>query len=167
DPDVMLIGEIRDKETAATAVTASTTGHLVLSTLHTNTAIGAVSRLNDLGIRPTLIADSLIGVLSQRLVRKVCANCRVAYRPAAWEKAYFNDPGLDKLYKGKGCEVCGETGYFGRTLIYEIFKVNKELSRLIEKEADLSVLAAKAAQNGYVDIFDITAKKVKMGVTAS
>ena len=97
DPDVILVGEIRDQETASTAVTASTTGHMVLSTLHTNSAIGAISRLRDLGVRPFLIADSLVGVLSQRLVRKACNACKESYSPPELEKEYLKD-----LYKNKG-----------------------------------------------------------------
>jgi general secretion pathway protein E/type IV pilus assembly protein PilB len=168
DPDVILVGEIRDAETAATAVTASTTGHLVLSTLHSNSALGAIPRLRDLGIRPFLIADSLLGVVSQRLVRKICNHCKVAYRPAEWEKRYLKDDTLDRLYRGKGCEVCNHTGYFGRTLVYELLTVDRELALMIEQEADVHRLAAKAKSGGgYVNIFDITAQKVASGVTTT
>ena len=167
DPDVILVGEIRDAETAATAVTASTTGHLVLSTLHANSALGAIPRLRDLGIRPFLIADSLIGVVSQRLVRKICTHCKTAYRPSEWEKRYLKNDGLEKLYRGKGCEVCNHSGYFGRTLVYEILTVDRELALMIEQEVDLHQLAAKSKQGGYIDIFDITAKKVISGVTTT
>ena len=167
DPDVILVGEIRDQETAATAVTASTTGHLVLSTLHTNNAMGVIPRLKDLGIRPFLIADSLIGVVNQRLVRKLCGACRQAYRPSDREKAYLNDASIDELYKGRGCEVCNGTGYFGRTLVYEILAVDRNLAILIEQEADMSELFAKAKEHGHVDIFDVTAAKVKKGITTT
>ncbi|MCJ8502139.1 GspE/PulE family protein [Desulfatitalea alkaliphila] len=165
DPDVMLVGEIRDKDTAATAVTASTTGHLVLSTLHSNSAIGAIPRLRDLGIRPFLIADSLIGVVSQRLVRKVCEACKTAYAPSAREKRYLQQPRLDKLYKGKGCEVCGGSGYFGRTLVYELLTVDPGLAEMIDNDAETSMIKQRASSNGYVDIFDVTARKVTQGVT--
>jgi type II secretory ATPase GspE/PulE/Tfp pilus assembly ATPase PilB-like protein len=167
DPDVILVGEIRDAETAATAVTASTTGHLVLSTLHANSALGAIPRLRDLGIRPFLIADSLIGVVSQRLVRKICAHCRIAYHPSAWEKRYLRNDGVEKLYRGKGCEVCNHTGYFGRTLVYELLTVDRELALMIEQEVDVHRLSAQSKQSGYVDIFDITAKKVLAGITTT
>ena len=136
DPDVMLVGEIRDRDTAATAVTASTTGHLVLSTLHSNSAIGAIPRLRDLDIRPFLIADSLIGVVSQRLVRKLCTNCKVQYHPEDWEKKYLKDDHLDVLYRGEGCDVCGGSGYFGRTLVYELLTVDQKLAQLIDKDAE-------------------------------
>jgi general secretion pathway protein E/type IV pilus assembly protein PilB len=167
DPDVILVGEIRDAETAATAVTASTTGHLVLSTLHTNNALGAIPRLRDLGIRPFLIADSLIAVVSQRLVRKVCLNCRTAYKPDIWERAYLQDDGITELYRGTGCEVCAGSGYFGRTLVYELLTVNQQLARLIEQEADIHELLEHIGKDNYVDIFDITVRKVKEGVTTT
>jgi general secretion pathway protein E/type IV pilus assembly protein PilB len=159
DPDVILVGEIRDAETAATAVTASTTGHLVLSTLHTNSALGAIPRLRDLGVRPFLIADSLVGVVSQRLVRKICTNCRVAYAPQPWEQAYLKQDDISQLYKGSGCQVCNQTGYFGRTLVYEMLTVDRELALMIEQEADINTLTDKARTSGYVDIFDITVKR--------
>lgn len=165
DPDVILVGEIRDLETAATAITASSTGHLVLSTLHTNSAVGAIPRLRDLGVRPFLIADSLIGVVSQRLVRKICSSCKEAYAPSEWEKTYLKDSSVAELYRGKGCDVCGGSGYFGRTLVYELLSVDKNLSRLIDQEADLSIITEKAKESGFVDIFDVTVAKVKQGVT--
>jgi type II secretory ATPase GspE/PulE/Tfp pilus assembly ATPase PilB-like protein len=167
DPDVILVGEIRDAETAGTALTASTTGHLVLSTLHTNSALGAIPRLRDLGIRPFLIADSLIGVVSQRLVRKICVHCKTAYSPSNWEKTYLKTSEIGQLYKGKGCEVCNGTGYFGRTLVYELFTVNRELALLIEQGVDVSQLALNAKENGYIDIFDITVQKVLAGITTT
>ncbi|MEJ2642183.1 MAG: GspE/PulE family protein [Desulfosarcinaceae bacterium] len=167
DPDVILVGEVRDAETAATAVTASTTGHLVLSTMHTNSALGAIPRLRDLGVRPYLVADSLIGVVSQRLVRKICNNCREPYVPSEREKHYLGDAAIDTLYRGTGCDVCGGTGYFGRTLVYELVTVGRELALLVEQEADLSTLLEVARQSGYVDMFDITVQKVKSGVTTA
>jgi type II secretory ATPase GspE/PulE/Tfp pilus assembly ATPase PilB-like protein len=167
DPDAILVGEIRDAETAATALTASTTGHLVLSTLHANSALGAIPRLRDLGIRPFLIADSLIGVVSQRLVRKICIHCKRSYEPEAWELAYLKKPDITELYKGTGCDVCNQSGYFGRTLVYELFTANRELTLMIEKGADINQLALKSKENGYVDIFDITTQKVLSGITTT
>jgi general secretion pathway protein E/type IV pilus assembly protein PilB len=167
DPDVILVGEIRDAETAATAVTASTTGHLVLSTLHANSALGAIPRLRDLGIRPFLIADSLIGVVSQRLVRKICSHCKTAYAPLDWERAYLGNGEITKLYRGTGCTLCNNTGYFGRTLVYELLTVDRELALMIEQEADVHQLSAKSKESGYVDIFDITSQKVMAGVTTT
>ncbi len=167
DPDVILLGEIRDAETASTAITASTTGHLVLSTMHTNSAVGAIPRLRDLGIKPYLIADSLIGVVSQRLVRKICNACKESYTPSEWEKTYLKDSSIRELYKGRGCDVCNGTGYFGRTLVYELLNVDRDMSLLIEKEADLSLISEKAKDAGFVDIFDITVDKVKQGIATS
>jgi general secretion pathway protein E/type IV pilus assembly protein PilB len=167
DPDVILVGEIRDKETAATAVTASTTGHLVLSTMHTNSALGAIPRLRDLGIRPFLIADSLIGVVSQRLVRKICVACKEPYEPRRWEKAYLKDEGIKTLYKGRGCDVCEQSGYFGQTLVYELLTVDQKLARMVDLDAQMSQIQAHAAANGFVDIFDITTRKVKLGITTT
>jgi len=167
DPDVILLGEIRDAETASTAITASTTGHLVLSTMHTNSAVGAIPRLKDLGIKPYLIADSLIGVVSQRLVRKICNACKESYTPSEWEKTYLKDSSIGELYKGRGCDVCNGAGYFGRTLVYELLNIDRDMSLLIEKEADLSLIFEKAKDAGFVDIFDITADKVKQGIATS
>jgi general secretion pathway protein E/type IV pilus assembly protein PilB len=167
DPDIILVGEIRDADTAATAVAASATGHMVLSTLHANNAVGAIPRLRDLGVKSFLIADSLIGVVSQRLVRRICNNCKEAYIPGEWEKVYLRDPSVAKLYKGRGCDVCHGTGYFGRTLVYDLLSVDKELAQLIAQEADLNVIADKAKKSGFVDIFDVTVAKVKQGITTA
>ncbi|MDY6878698.1 MAG: GspE/PulE family protein [Desulfatiglans sp.] len=167
DPDVILVGEIRDSETASTAVTASSTGHLVLSTLHTNSSVGAIPRLRDLGVRSFLIADSLIGVVSQRLVRKICNACKEAYIPSDSEKAYLKDSSPYELYRGKGCAVCNGSGYFGRTLVYELLTVDKDLSRLIDQEAELGMILEKASQNGFVNMFDVTVQKVKEGITSA
>ncbi|HDG97317.1 MAG TPA: type II/IV secretion system protein, partial [Desulfobacterales bacterium] len=167
DPDVILVGEIRDAETASTAVAASTTGHLVLSTMHSNSAIGAIPRLRDLGVRSFLISDSLLGVVSQRLVRKICQNCKESYQPENWEKDYLKDDSITELFRGEGCEVCGGTGYFGRTLIYEILIVNSEIAELIGQEADLTRVAGAAKESGFKDIFQVTAAKVKQGITTT
>jgi general secretion pathway protein E len=134
DPDVILVGEIRDFETAEIAVQASLTGHLVLSTLHTNTAIGAVTRLVDMGIEPFLIASSLLGVLSQRLVRRLCDNCKQATQPTEAERELLGLGASGReveLYRAIGCELCGFTGYRGRTGIFELFKIDNALRTMI------------------------------------
>jgi type II secretory ATPase GspE/PulE/Tfp pilus assembly ATPase PilB-like protein len=161
------VGEIRDSETAATAVTAATTGHLVLSTMHTNSAVGTIPRLMDLGIRPFLIADSLVGVVSQRLVRKICHGCKTSYVPSETEKAYLQDPDIKELFRGEGCEICSGTGYFDRTLIYELLTIDQKLSQLIEKGDELSVVTQTAKASGFEDIFEVTRNKVKQGVTTT
>ncbi|MBU1345021.1 MAG: Flp pilus assembly complex ATPase component TadA [Proteobacteria bacterium] len=166
DPDVILVGEIRDPETAGTAISASSTGHLVLSTLHTNSAIGAIPRLRDLGIKPYMISDSLIGVVSQRLIRRICRTCKEEYTPEQWELEYLKDPTIDRLYRGKGCNLCNNSGYFGRTLVYEFLAIDSELSLMIEAENGLNDITAKAKDKGFKDIFDVTAQKTKMGITS-
>ncbi|NOX35445.1 MAG: type II/IV secretion system protein [Deltaproteobacteria bacterium] len=166
DPDVILVGEIRDAETAGTAISASSTGHLVLSTLHTNSAIGAIPRLRDLGIKPYMISDSLIGVVSQRLIRRICRSCKEEYTPEQWELEYLKDPTIDKLYRGKGCDLCNNSGYFGRTLVYEFLSLDSELSLMIEAEEGLNEVTRAAKDKGFRDIFDVTAQKTKMGITS-
>ncbi|WP_298147493.1 type II secretion system ATPase GspE [uncultured Acinetobacter sp.] len=138
DPDVVMVGEIRDLETAEIAVQASLTGHLVLSTLHTNTAIGAVTRLKDMGIEPFLLSSSLIGVIAQRLVRTLCQQC-MTWQPAdEFEQQIFtqlNTQALTELPHPRGCEHCGHTGFQGRTAIYEIVPVDDHMRRLIHGNA--------------------------------
>ncbi|MFH1077057.1 MAG: GspE/PulE family protein [Pseudomonadota bacterium] len=165
DPDIILVGEIRDPATAATAVSAATTGHLVLSTLHTNTAIGAIPRLNDLGIKHYMISDSLLGTVSQRLIRRICSNCKEEYVPSEQEKKYIRDMDVKKLWRGKGCDTCSKTGYLGRTLIYEIFTIDRELSEMIAHESDVPSILKTAKSKGFEDVFDVAIKKIKMGVT--
>ncbi len=165
DPDVILVGEIRDQETAGTAISASSTGHLVLSTLHTNSAIGSISRLKDLGVNSFLIADSLLGIVSQRLVRKICPNCKEGYKPGNEEKEYLGDMNIEVLFRGTSCEVCGGTGYLGRTLIYEILKVDKNMAVMIDKNEPLDAITGYAVKHGFHDIFSICCRKVIEGVT--
>ena len=166
DPDVILVGEIRDAETASAAISASSTGHLVLSTLHTNSAIGAIPRLKDLGIKPYMISDSLIGVVSQRLIRKICRSCKEEYTPLPWEREYLRDPSIETLYRGKGCNLCNKSGYFGRTLVYEFLSIDSELSSMIDSKSGLNEITDKAKEKGFQDLFDITARKTKAGITS-
>jgi general secretion pathway protein E len=136
DPDVIMIGEIRDLETAQIAVQASLTGHLVLATLHTNDAAGAVTRLVDMGIEPFLLASTLLGVLAQRLIRRVCPQCRRAHTPDAAERTAFNGtPVPPALYTAVGCPQCNWTGYQGRTGIYELLTLDDEVRRLVHDGA--------------------------------
>ncbi len=166
DPDVILVGEIRDEETASAAISASSTGHMVLSTLHTNSALGAVPRLRDLGVKPYLISDSLIGVVSQRLIRRICNSCKEEYLPEQWERDYLKDPDLRKLYRGKGCNLCNNSGYFGRTVVYEFLRIDSELAVMIGADEKLNDIAAAAREKGFQDIVAVTAEKVKMGITS-
>ncbi len=151
DPEVIMVGEVRDEETAEIAFRAAQTGHLLLSTLHTNTAAAAVTRLRDLKIDPNLIASCLLGVVGQRLVRQVCSECRAEYLPSdELLKEFF--PGATprlRFYKGKGCDRCHFTGYHGRTAIVELWVPNEEDIILIAKDAPFDELRASAARNTY------------------
>ncbi len=146
DPDVVMIGEIRDVETAETAVQASLTGHLVLSTLHTNTAVGAITRLDDMGVEPFLLSSTLVGLLAQRLVRLLCPECRKPYSPDANERQLFNfDAKADiTLYHPAGCAQCNHSGYRGRTGIYELIAIDEQMRHFIHdrtSEQDLTAYA--------------------------
>ncbi|MDB6062869.1 MAG: type secretion system protein GspE [Verrucomicrobiaceae bacterium] len=133
DPDVVMVGEIRDRETAEIAVQASLTGHLVLSTLHTNSAVGAITRLRDMGIEPFLLASSLIGVLAQRLVRVLCPHCKELRKPGPMEETFLGLNGAT-IYQAKGCPQCNNTGYKGRTGIYELIAVDETVRNMIHAQ---------------------------------
>ncbi len=152
DPDVIMVGEIRDQETARIAVQASLTGHLVLSTLHTNDAASAVTRLMDMGVEPYLITSTVRAVLAQRLVRRICPSCKKAYKPDVKELAGLQMKASDLkggvLYRGEGCDECVGTGYRGRMGIYELFMMNTEIQRAIIKGADSDVLKELAIKSG-------------------
>lgn len=142
DPDVVMVGEIRDLETAEIAVQASLTGHLVFSTLHTNTAIGAVNRLRDMGVEPFLLSSSLIATLSQRLVRKLCNECKTPYQALESEKVLLEQPVEQSLtlYHPKGCSVCNHTGYSGRKGVYELIEIDDNLRTMIhERESEMQM----------------------------
>ncbi len=149
DPDVVMIGEIRDLETAEIAVQASLTGHLVMSTLHTNTAVGAITRLRDMGIEPFLISSSLLGVLAQRLVRTLCKECKAPYQADDEQKKLFSLLPADDLvlYKPNGCEHCNGKGYRGRTGIHELLIVNEKVQELIHKEAGEQEIEKEVRKN--------------------
>ncbi len=166
DPDVILVGEIRDQETASMAIKASMTGHLVLSTLHTNTAIGAVPRLMDLGVSPYLIEDALIGVLAQRLVRKNCTSCMADVETTEYERAWLGKD-VPFLMRGTGCARCDETGYSGRTVISELFLPNDDLAPLLRDGASLPELARAARAAGFTDMVEEGRRKVIAGLTTA
>jgi len=172
DPDVMLVGEIRDKETAELAVRASITGHLVLSTLHTNDAVGTIPRLEDLGIEPYLIGSGLLCVIAQRLVRKLCSNCKVpkAVTPEELEAMGISKQLLERypnftLYDAIGCENCRGSGYKGREAIIEILEVNEDIESLIVKQASTHEILHKARENGMSSIKEDGYMKVLQGIT--
>ncbi len=167
DPDIMMIGEIRDLDTAATAIHAALTGHLVFSTLHTNNAAGAVVRLIDMGIEPFLVASALRGVVAQRLVRRICPHCKTAYTAASEERAFVNadlQAGLT-LYKGTGCDKCRGTGYLGRMAVQEVLPVVPELKSYILKETQEQALFNEAEKSGAVSMREDGIKKVLQGHT--
>jgi general secretion pathway protein E len=166
DPDVVMVGEIRDLETAEIAVQASLTGHLVLSTLHTNSAVGAVTRLHDMGIEPFLLSSSLLGVIAQRLVRVLCVACREAKVADAAECALLGvDPGqAPTIHHARGCPACNQLGYRGRTGIYEVIAVDDEMRRLIHNNASEQELENHARRDGPSIRFD-GIRNVLSGVT--
>lgn len=152
DPDVISVGEIRDGETGAIAIRAAITGHLVLSTLHTNDAVSAIDRLVDIGVEPYLISSALRGVISQRLVRKVCPHCKKAYRPEAEELAMLGLPedANVQFYRGEGCQECYHTGYKGRRAVFEIFMLNGRIRRMVTEGAKYDALLRAAVETNFV-----------------
>ncbi|WP_047045873.1 type II secretion system ATPase GspE [Vibrio mexicanus] len=167
DPDVVMVGEIRDLETAQIGVQASLTGHLVMSTLHTNTAVGAITRLRDMGIEPFLISSSLLGVLAQRLVRTLCSDCKQSYQADNEQKRWF---GVDSdeeltLYKAVGCEKCNHKGYRGRTGIHELLLVDETVQELIHSEAGEQAIE-KSIRANTPSIRADGLHKVRQGITS-
>ncbi|KAA3606728.1 MAG: type II/IV secretion system protein [Planctomycetota bacterium] len=164
DPDVILVGEIRDHETASMAIKASMTGHLVFSTLHTNSALGAIPRLTDLGIEPYLVEDALIGVLAQRLVRRICSTCAEPVEPTPHELEFLlGDPG--QMKKGKGCQHCGDSGYRGRAALSELFLPDESMAEVLRQGADLVELRRLAEASGFKDMNYDGRLKVQAGIT--
>jgi len=167
DPDVIMVGEIRDLETADIAIQAALTGHLVFSTLHTNDSAGALTRLIDMGIEPFLVSSSVIGVIAQRLVRLICPHCKVEYVPPEPVLKSLNlDPTKkEKFYRGKGCEKCKGTGYSGRKGIFEVLVVNEEIRKLIVSKAPASVIKQVAINSGMTTLMADGLNKVREGLT--
>ncbi len=169
DPDVILIGEIRDTETAEIAIQASLTGHLVFSTLHTNDAPSAMTRLIDMGVEPFLISTSVRAVLAQRLVRRICPSCRAPYRPGPDEIARLEiapgDLPEGTLFRGTGCAACLETGYKGRQGIYELFVLDDEIAHLVNTREDASALREAGRRKGMKTLMDDGRRKVLEGAT--
>ncbi|MFX0197953.1 MAG: GspE/PulE family protein [Candidatus Hodarchaeota archaeon] len=170
DPDVILIGEIRDKETAEIAVQAALTGHLVLASIHANDAIGMLFRLLDLGIDPFLISSTLIGLIAQRMVRRVCNYCRVSREPSEEEQATYSEYMKEKVpavCEGKGCTVCANTGYYGRTGVFEIVYVNEEIrSKMLKRDFDAAEMKEIALKQGIATMGHDGMIKVKDGTTS-
>jgi general secretion pathway protein E len=167
DPDVIMVGEIRDLETATMAIQSSLTGHLVFSTLHTNDAATAVTRLLDLGIEPYLASSSLVGVLAQRLVRRVCPACAVAYEPSEEDLQWLNiePPRANRLRRGTGCTQCRHTGYRGRLGAFELLVLDENLRRLITARATASELKAATVAAGMRTLRQDGIRQILAGVT--
>jgi general secretion pathway protein E len=169
DPDVILVGEIRDAETAEIAIQSALTGHLVFSTLHTNDAASSVTRLVDMGIEPFLVASVIRAILAQRLIRVICPECKEGYIP---EAEALREIGIvpsqlerNMVYQGKGCPACSETGYRGRTGIYEMLIVSEAIRHLIMKKADSTTICQKAIEEGMKTLREDGAQKVMAGIT--
>jgi type II secretory ATPase GspE/PulE/Tfp pilus assembly ATPase PilB-like protein len=176
DPDVMLLGEIRDEETARIAVRASITGHLVLSTLHTNDAVTSIPRLLDFNIDRFLLSSSLLAVIAQRLVRKLCNNCKEEYSVSeeeleqitlsGYEKRLGNNLSIKRACRAKGCSICNHTGYLGRTVVGEIMVVNDEIKEMISEGAPLNRLKEAALRNGMIPLKISALRKVAQNLTS-
>ena len=168
DPDKIMIGEIRDQETLEIAIKAALTGHMVISTLHTNDSISAIPRMADMGIEHYLISGALVAIQAQRLVRKICVHCKVEDELSAsvLEEIHDSVPDGTVFYKGKGCRECGGTGYMGREMICEVLNISEELSSLIAKGASKEQLLAQAKEEGFIPIFQNGLQKAIDGITS-
>jgi len=169
DPDVILVGEVRDEETAEMAFRAAMTGHQVYSTLHTNSAIGALPRLRDIGIIPEIMAGNIIGVIAQRLVRKLCSHCKVGYKPDKQEMSMLSNreeivPG--EIYKAKGCTVCEQSGYKGRFAMLEILKMNSDLDDLLAHGATTKEIRDAAYKQGFFTLAEDGVRHIISGITS-
>ena len=175
DPNVIFVGEIRDKETAGIAVNAALTGHLVLSTVHTNDAATTLPRLTDMDIEPFLVASTINVIIAQRLIRKICEMCKTSVNiaqtdltkniPAETIRQHFGSDKEIRIYKGAGCKVCHNTGYSGRIGIFEVLEVSKEIKKLILERSDSDVITAKAVEEGMSTMLDDGLEKVKKSLT--
>lgn len=169
DPDIIMVGEIRDSETAEIVVRASLTGHLVLSTIHTNDSISTITRLIDMKVEPFLVAASLSGIISQRLIRKVCRDCAEVQPATEREKELFAERGIEieTITRGRGCGVCGQTGYRGRLAIHEILEIDRELRNLIMNNKSINQLHDYAIKQNTIFLLDDGLLKVKQGLTTT
>ncbi|MDD4928599.1 MAG: GspE/PulE family protein [Gallionella sp.] len=166
DPDIILVGEIRDHDTAEMALSAAMTGHQVFSTLHTNSAVGSISRLHSLGILEDMFASNLIGIIAQRLVRRLCPACKVAYMPDATERVIMGRCQHDAIFQAKGCEECENQGYKGRLAIMEILRFDQGLVELVTRSAGLKELTDYAITRHFVPMAEDAIRRVKEGLTS-
>lgn len=163
DPDIVMIGEIRDKESAKIAIEAALTGHLVLSTLHTNDAASAITRLIDMGIEPFLINASLCGVLAQRLTRTLCNNCKKETIVDFEQEDILKDKNLKNVFKSDGCPKCLDLGYKGRTGVFELLQINDDIRELVKQKASSKIISDQAVNKGMLTLFDDGLQKVRDG----
>jgi type IV pilus assembly protein PilB len=171
DPDIVLIGEVRDRETAMIAVEAALTGHLVLSSLHTNDAPSALTRLTEMDVETFLVASAIDSVVAQRLARKLCDRCKVGYQPEEGELMAAGFPEwlwgeIEEIYRAEGCAACANTGYRGRIGLYEVMPMSEEIERLTVERASSDSIKAVAMQQGMISLRDDGLEKVRMGVTS-
>jgi len=168
DPDIILVGEIRDEDTAEMAFRAAMTGHQVFSTLHTNSALGVVPRLLDIGVMPDVMAGNIIGILAQRLVRILCSHCKVSYEPSDLERKILGiEPTVVmQLYRSEGCEHCEGRGYKGRTALMEVLKIDSDLDEAIAHKATRRELNELAIKNGFSTLAEDGVRKICKGVTS-
>src|SRR5699024_9606660 len=167
DPDIVMVGEIRDFETAQISIRASLTGHLVLSTLHTNSAVAALTRLIDMGVEPFLISSSLSGVVAQRLIRRVCRDCAKSVEPTNREKDIFQEAGIniETVKRGSGCASCHNTGYRGRIAIHEVLVIDERIRELIMSSASASQIRHYVIEQGFNFLLHDGLGKVKKGLS--
>ncbi|MDI6606568.1 MAG: GspE/PulE family protein, partial [Candidatus Omnitrophota bacterium] len=165
DPDIMLVGEVRDLETAQICIRSALTGHLVLSTLHTNDAPSAVTRLMDIGIESYMLAPSLLVVVAQRLVRKLCPDCKEAYEPTQEQLKSANFK-AELIYRPRGCNKCNNVGYRGRSCVAEVMVVNEQIRDLINQRASFLKIRDVAKVNGMTTLYESAMKKVEAGITS-
>jgi len=169
DPDIILVGEIRDKDTAATAVQSALTGHLVLSSIHANDAVGVLFRLMDLGVEPHLISPTLVGVVAQRMVRRICTYCSAPSKPSAEEQAiYAEELGKQpkQFYRGAGCDFCSNTGFRGRTALFEIMTMSEDIRRILHDSASAPDIKAQALREGMINMRRDGMLKAQDGTTS-
>jgi general secretion pathway protein E len=169
DPDIILVGEIRDKDTATTAVQAALTGHLVLSSIHANDAVSVLFRLLDLGVEPYLISSTLVGIVAQRMIRRICTHCRASYQPSAEEQIAYEEEMKElptAFYGGAGCNLCANTGYRGRTGLFELLIMSEGIRRMLLRGAGAGDIKMQALKEGMITMKRDGMMKVKEGITS-
>jgi type II secretory ATPase GspE/PulE/Tfp pilus assembly ATPase PilB-like protein len=169
DPDIILVGEIRDEDTATMALRAAMTGHQVFSTLHTNSALGAIPRLLDIGVKPDILAGNIIGVVAQRLIRRLCDSCKEAYQLGDLERNLLGLKGSDRqqnIYRPKGCPVCENQGYKGRIALMEILRFDSDMDELVARKGTQKELLRMSLSKGFKPLVDAGADRVREGSTS-